>query len=107
MNKELQEVTQVVPLDGYRVRVTFADGFIREIDLGPALVGPIFEQVRDPQFFRGVAVSESGVISWPNEADIDSDTLRYWCELGRVASGDETDAYFAAQQKTARVAEET
>ena len=106
MNNELQEVTEVVPLDGYRVRVTFADGFTREIDLGPALMGPIFEQVRDPQFFRRVAVNESGVISWPNEADIDSDTLRYWCELGRVASDEETDAYFLAQHKAARVAEE-
>lgn len=107
MNQDLQEVTQVVPLDSYRVRVTFADGFAREIDLEPTLVGPVFEQLKDPQLFRRVAASESGVICWPNEADIDSDTLRYWCELGRVASQEEGDQFFAARQKTSRGAEES
>ena len=103
MNEDLQEVTQVVPLDGYRLRVTFADGFCREIDVEPTLVGPVFGQLKDLQLFRGVGLSDSGVVCWPNEADIDSDTLRYWCELGR----EEGDRYFAARQKTARVAEES
>ncbi len=45
-------------------------------------------------------------ITWPNGADISRETLRYWCELGRAASDEETDVHFLAQHKAVRVAEE-
>jgi uncharacterized protein DUF2442 len=70
----MAEVKKVEVLDGYRVRLRFADGFVREIDLEPYLWGPMFEAVRQPKTFRRVKV-ESGTIVWPNGADICADTL--------------------------------
>ncbi len=90
---KLQKVTQAVPLGGYRLQVTFDDGFSAPIDLQPVLQdGPIFEPLQDVAFFQSVFVEKYGVIAWPNEADICSDSLRAWCEAGQVldarATGD-------------------
>ena len=75
---ELVDVRSVQPLDEYRVRLVFSDGFERTIDLSPYLKGPIFEAVRDPDYFRKVQVDpETGTIAWPNGADIDPIVLRY------------------------------
>jgi hypothetical protein len=81
---------------GYRVRVTFADGFTGEVDLQPLWTpprGPLAEPFRDPSFFQR-AFLDHGTLSWPNSYDICSDVLRYYCELGRVTSREEMNAYF-------------
>ena len=72
----MSDVTKVEVLGGYRIRLEFADGFVREIDLDSYLSGPVFEPVRDPKYFRRVRVDrECGTIVWPNGADICPDTL--------------------------------
>jgi hypothetical protein len=103
---DMQVVTAVEPKKNYRAKLTFADGYSAEIDLRPALRGPAFQPLLDESAFRQMRV-EYDTIAWPNGADLAPETLRYWCELGRVASQEEGDQYFAARQKTARVAEET
>jgi hypothetical protein len=71
------DVISIELLGGFLVRVAFADGFVRDLDLEPFLHGPIFEPVRDPAFFARVRVdSESGTITWPNGADIAPEALR-------------------------------
>ena len=86
------------PVGDYRIRVVFRDGYIGEVDLWPIFekpLGPMTEPFRDPEFFQRVAVdTEMGVVTWPNGYDICSDVLRYYCELGRVATRLELDAYF-------------
>lgn len=78
MDFQLVDVKSVTPLAGYSVRLVFSDGMERNVDLEPYLKGPIFEQVRDPDYFRQIRVDrDSGTISWPNGADIDPLTLRY------------------------------
>ncbi|HVO56028.1 MAG TPA: DUF2442 domain-containing protein [Solirubrobacterales bacterium] len=65
------------PLDGYRVHLRFADGLAADVDL-TYLVGrgPVFEPLRDPEFFRRLQIDDWGVtIEWPNEADIAPETL--------------------------------
>lgn len=75
---DLVDVRSVQPLDGYRVRLAFSDGFERVVDLGPYLKGPIFKLIRDPEYFSKVQVNpETGTIAWPNGADIDPLVLRY------------------------------
>lgn len=72
------EVVEVRPLDGYRVEMLFSDGHRAQRDLRPYLVGPVFEPVRDPEYFRMVRVDErSGTIGWPNGADLAPDSLRW------------------------------
>ncbi len=71
------DVLEVTPLDGYRVELLFSDGHRAQRDLGPYLVGPVFEPVRDPAYFRMVRVEpRSGTIVWPNGADLAPDSLR-------------------------------
>ncbi len=72
-------VRAVQPLTGFRVRLTFTDGAVREMDLKPYLRGPIFEPIRnDPQLFAAVQVDTEGdTITWPNGADIAPETLYY------------------------------
>ena len=67
----------VEPLEGFRVRLEFTDGTMKEVDLQPYLHGPIFEPIRnDLQMFRSVKVdARMGAIVWDNGADIDPDVL--------------------------------
>ena len=58
-------------LRSYVVRVTFADGLVREIDLSEHLWGPMFEPLKDPAFFAQVRIDPAfGVLEWPNGADL-------------------------------------
>src|SRR5712691_5045174 len=99
-------VIAVEPKENYRAKISFADGYVAEIDLRPALEGPAFQPLLDQSLFRQVTV-DYDTIAWPNGADVAPQTLRYWCELGRVATQEEGDNYFAARQETSRVAEES
>ena len=89
-----EAVTAIQPLDGHRVRATFADAFTGEVDLAPLLdCGAIFEPLRDLTFFRHVTVSALGVPEWPNELDLSPGSLRAWCEAGKFMDYEETDAW--------------
>jgi hypothetical protein len=68
---QLVPVTEVEPLEGFVLRLSFSDGSTRDVDVEELLRGPVFEPVRgDPELFRQVRV-ESGAVVWPNGADID------------------------------------
>lgn len=69
-------VTAVQPLDGYRLRLTFNDGAVREVDATFLLKGPLGEPLKDPAYFRQVRVdTESRTIVWPNGLDPDPHVL--------------------------------
>ncbi len=69
-------VIEAEPLGELRVRLTFSDGLVRELDLGPMLHGGVLEPLRDPVEFAGVFVDEfAGTIAWPNGVDMDPDVL--------------------------------
>jgi len=54
----------------YVIWVKFEDGTEGEIDLSSELCGPMFEPLKELEYFRGVAVAEYGTIAWPNGADV-------------------------------------
>jgi hypothetical protein len=75
---EIIHVTEVEPLEGFWIRVTFNDGAVKEIDLNDLLAaGGVFAPIyarRD--VFEQVAVNgESGTIEWPGEVDLDPEVL--------------------------------
>jgi Protein of unknown function (DUF2442) len=71
------DVTDVEVLHGHVVRLRFADGFERTIDLDPYLHGPVFREIRaNSALFAAVEVDpEAGTIVWPNGADLAPDVL--------------------------------
>ena len=71
-------IVDVGHLGEHRLRLTFRDGLVRELDFSePAghwggALGPLC----DPAFFGQVAVDPvSGTIAWPNGVDFDPDVL--------------------------------
>ncbi len=73
-------VTDVEALDDYRLRVTFNDGAVRDVDfaqdLERAADGTLAEPLLDPDYFRQVRVDEQlRTIVWPNGLDADPDVL--------------------------------
>ena len=63
-------VTDLQPLDGYRLRVVFSDGVTREVDCSFLLRGTLGEPLRDPEYFRQMRVDEEArTVAWPNRLD--------------------------------------
>jgi hypothetical protein len=71
----LLRIREVLPVEGFRLRLTLTDGSIVERDITDLLMGPMFETIRkDTVAFRQVTV-ESGTAVWPNGADLCPDVL--------------------------------
>ena len=74
--RKLPRVVKAEIIGRFDVRVTFTDGFVREVSLLQYLRGPMFEPLHDPERFAELRVDpELGTIVWPNGADIDPDVL--------------------------------
>jgi Protein of unknown function (DUF2442) len=72
---KLIRIREAKPLDNHRVQLTLTDGRIIERDLGPLLVGPVFDGIRDDESrFREMRV-EGGTLVWPGDADLCPDVL--------------------------------
>lgn len=55
----------------YMVWLRFRDGTQGEIDLAPALMGPVFEPLKDQAYFRTFSIDPRFcTLVWPNGADI-------------------------------------
>lgn len=64
------DVIEVRYIKGYTLWLRFSDGTEGEIDLSHELDGPVFEPLKDLEYFRLVALnSDIGTIVWPNHAD--------------------------------------
>jgi hypothetical protein len=71
------DITHVEVLHDHVVRLRFADGTEKTVDLEPYLHGPVFEPIRhDLAIFASVEVdADAGTIVWPNGADLAPDVL--------------------------------
>jgi hypothetical protein len=70
------DVVTVIPRAPYVVRVVFADGEVRDVDIEPLLDGQVFAPLRDPDEFAKAQVDqETGTLAWPSGADVDPDVL--------------------------------
>ena len=72
----MNDVVEVRYVRDYVVWLRFQDGTSGEVDMRPSLKGPVFEPLRDVEFFKRVRVDpEIGTIVWPNGADVAPETL--------------------------------
>ncbi|MBV1786942.1 DUF2442 domain-containing protein [Marinobacterium sp. D7] len=55
--------------------LAFEDGTQGEISIADRLFGPMFEPLKDPEFFALARVDEFGAVCWPNDADLAPDAL--------------------------------
>ena len=73
------DVTNVQPLKGRRLQVTFSDGITAILEMDQVLqrgYGGVFSPLMDEAYFAQVRVdSELGTIVWPNGADVCPDVL--------------------------------
>ena len=69
---------------GQTVWLRFRDGTSGDVDLAPALEGPMLVPLRDPVYFRQFAIHpEFHTLVWPNGADIAPEYLH---QRARVAA---------------------
>ena len=65
------DVVEARHIRGFVLWLRFRDGTAGEIDLSPALRGPIFEPLHDIEYFKRFAIHpDFRTLSWPNGADI-------------------------------------
>jgi hypothetical protein len=69
-------VRDVKYLSEYKLVLTFEDGSLRQVDLGPHLDGEVFEPLKEMSNFRSVHLnSDLDTIVWGNGADMSPDFL--------------------------------
>ncbi len=57
-------------ISDFTVAIRFSDGVEASVDLSNDLDGPIFEPLRNPEYFRKMEVNHDiHTIAWPNRAD--------------------------------------
>jgi len=72
----MNDVVEVRYVRNYTVWLRFQDGTAGEVDIQPSFKGPVFEPLRNVEFFKQVRVDpEIGTIVWPNGADVAPETL--------------------------------
>jgi len=77
MPAPLHDVSEVEVLGHYRLRLTFSDGLVGDVDLSHLReLGGVFTPLRDPAFFAQVRVDrEIGTITWPGGTDLAPEVL--------------------------------
>jgi hypothetical protein len=77
VDADLIEVTDVEVLGHYRLRLTFSDGRVGEVDVSDIRnKGNLFAALRDPEYFARVQVDpEVGTVAWPNGLDLAPERL--------------------------------
>jgi hypothetical protein len=77
------EMVAVIARPEHTVRIVFADGEVRDVDITPLLDPPAFSPLHDPALFEQVKVDEqTGTIVWPGGVDLDPDVIYAALDLG-------------------------
>ncbi|MBI4673922.1 MAG: DUF2442 domain-containing protein [Chloroflexi bacterium] len=88
-------VLEVTYLGGYRLRLVFNDGVVKDVDLQDELEGQVFEPLKDIALFRRVTVNpDTQTIEWENGADFAPEFLY---EIGMTVAVPEKLAARAAK----------
>jgi hypothetical protein len=71
----VKKIIAVKPLDGFRLRLQFSDGFEGIADLSDLAGHGVFAAWNTPGIFASVKVTEYGAVAWGDEIDLCPDTL--------------------------------
>lgn len=70
-------ITEARVIRPHTLFLRFSDGVEGEVDVLPLLIGPVFEPLRDPAFFRRAELDPiCGTVVWPSGADFAPEALR-------------------------------
>jgi hypothetical protein len=70
------DVTGVEVIGEYRLRLTFADGTVGDVDFSGRGWRGVFEPLCDPEYFAQVDLDqEAGTIAWPDGLDMAPEPL--------------------------------
>lgn len=87
----------VRPLKNFRLKLTFIDGTVRELDFRPLFdESPGLEPLRDPEAFKQACIGEDQgwTVEWPElDIQIGADTL--WLDAQAQSAPDENTRIFA------------
>jgi hypothetical protein len=74
--EELVDITVVEVIGDYRLRLTFEDGTVGDVDFNGRDWRGVFEPLSDPSYFAQVEVDpDAGTIAWPNGVDMAPEPL--------------------------------
>ena len=62
------EIKRAEYIDGYSIRLYFSNGQIRLADLESSLCGPVFQPLKDIEYFKRFSIPYN-TIQWENGAD--------------------------------------
>lgn len=68
-------------IEEFRVRLKFNDGTVGIVDLQASLDGPVFEPLKDQEYFKRFKL-EGHTLSWDNGADFAPEYLKLKTEQG-------------------------
>jgi hypothetical protein len=72
----LVDITEVEVIDDYRLRLTFEDGTVGDVDFAGRQWRGVFGPLADPAYFARVEVdAEAGTIAWPDGPDMAPEPL--------------------------------
>lgn len=74
--EHLFDITGVDVIGEYRLRLTFEDGTVGDVDFTGRHWRGVFEPLLDPEYFARVTVDpEAGTITWPDGLDMAPEPL--------------------------------
>ncbi len=74
LNDYMPVVVNADYIADYKIKVTFDNGEIKEVDCFPCLKGEVFQALKDKEYFQKF-FADGWSISWPNGADISPEFL--------------------------------
>jgi Protein of unknown function (DUF2442) len=74
MNTFMPRVLAAEYRGNYQIHLTFNDGVAGTVDFSRWLRGPVFEPLKDPNYFQRFIVGFE-TLEWPNQADVAPETL--------------------------------
>ena len=74
--EQLVDVTAVEVVGDFRLRLTFEDGTVGDVDFSAREWRGVLESLSDPAYFARVSVDpDAGTIAWPNGVDLAPEPL--------------------------------